>query len=136
MLSFLIYNLPATFMDCSKLTTTPSAESNVLNRLVDTIEDVQVGLDPRVLAFWYRRIEMQAREACPTDELRASIQVVQNPQLPMKFQLKSSKRAIPYIVDAVESNAAEMPFATRLYFQKFVEIIQQELQSYVAKKEI
>jgi len=52
----------------------------------------------------------------------------------MKFQLKSSKRAIPYVVDAVESYANAMPFATRLYFQKFLEIIQQELKTYDAKE--
>jgi len=105
----------------------------MLNRLVDTIEDVQVGLDPRVLAFWYRRIEKQAREACPTEELKESVQVIQDPLLPMKFQIKASKRAIPYVVEAVESNANEMPFATRLYFQKFVEIIQQELRDYLSQ---
>lgn len=109
-----------------------SSEANILNRLVETIEDVQIGLDPRVLGFWYRKIEKRAKDACPTEELRNSIQVIQDPVLPMKFQLKSSKRAIPYVVDAVESFANEMPFATRLYFQKFVEITQQELISYLA----
>jgi hypothetical protein len=109
-------------------------ETNVLNGLVRTIEDVQVGLDPRVLAFWYRKIEKHAREACPTDELRGSIQIIQNPELPMKFQLKSSKRAIPYVVEAVEAYGNEMPFATRLYFQKFVEIVQQQLNTYVSSE--
>jgi hypothetical protein len=109
-------------------------ETNVLNRLVETIEDVQVGLDPRVLAPWYKKIEKQAKDACPSEELRQSIQIIQNSDLPMKFQLKASKRAIPYIIDAVESNVNSMPFATRLYFQKFVEIIQLELKTYSAKQ--
>lgn len=109
-------------------------ESNVLNGLVETIEEVQNGLDPRVLAFWYRRVEERARRACPTDELRKSIEVIQNPVLPMKFQFKSSKRAIPYVVEAVESFVNLMPFATRLYFQKFLEIIQQELETFLAKE--
>lgn len=52
----------------------------------------------------------------------------------MKFQLKSSKRAIPYVVEAVESFVNVMPFATRLYFQKFLEIIQQEEEAYLAKE--
>jgi len=114
------------------LSTEPS-DANVLNRLVETIEDVQVGLDPRVLAFWYRKIEKRARDSCPTEELRNSILIIQDQVLPMKFQLKSSKRAIPFVIDATESFANEMPFATRLYFQKFVEIIQQELRTYIRK---
>ncbi len=88
-----------------------------------------------VLALWYGKIEKQAREACPTEELKKSIKVIQNPALPMKFELKASKRAIPYVVEAVESYANEMPFATRLYFQKFVEIIQQELRVYLSKQQ-
>ena len=111
-----------------------NVETNVLNRLVETIEDVQVGLDPRVLAAWYRKIEKSAKEACPTEELRESIRIIQNSELPMKFQLKASKRAIPYIVEAVESYANQMPFATRLYFQKFEEIIHEELRNYLAKQ--
>ncbi len=112
-----------------------TTETNVFNRLVETIEDVQNGLDPRVLALWYHRIETVAKEACPSEELRSSIEVIQNPELPMKFQFKASKRAIPYVVEAVEGSANQMPFATRLYFQKFVEIIQQELRTYLAKQE-
>jgi hypothetical protein len=111
-----------------------AVEANLLNRLVETIEDVQVGLDPRVLALWYKKIEKQARDVCPTEELKRSIHVIQNPELPMKFHLKSSKRAIPYVIEAVENNAGQMPFATRLYFQKFVEIIQKELASYLASQ--
>ena len=52
--------------------------------------------------------------------------VIQNPDLPMKFEFKSSKRAVPYVIEAIESNLASMPFATRLYFQKLGEIIQAE----------
>jgi len=111
-----------------------SAETNALNRFAEAIENTQTGLDPRVCPYWYEKIEKQAKEACPTEELKASIKVIQNPVLPMKFQIKSSKRAIPYIVDAVEKNSEEMPFATRLYFQKFVEILQSELRSYLEKR--
>jgi hypothetical protein len=103
-----------------------NVESNVLNRLVETIEDVQKGLDPRVLAAYYGIIEKEARAACPTDELRNSIRVVQNPELPMKFEFKSSKRAIRYVVEALENNLNTMPFVTRLYFQKFEEILEKE----------
>ncbi len=105
-------------------------ESNVLNRLVETIEDVQKGLDPGVLAAYYKIIEKEARAACPTEELRNSIRVVQNPELPMKFEFKSSKRAIRFVVEALENNLNTMPFATRLYFQKFEEILENEFGAF------
>ena len=104
-----------------------SVETEVLGRLVAAIEDSQKGMDPRILSFWYKRIEEQAQQMCPTEELRKSIQVVQNPVLPMKFQIKASRRAAPYVVKVVEQNLSKMPFATRLYFQKFVEILEKEL---------
>ena len=101
-----------------------------MNRLVESIEDAQKGLDPRILSFWYQKIEKEAREACPSEELRNSIRVIQNPDLPMKFQLKASKRAIPFIVQTIDRNSIEMPFATRLYFEKFLEILQQEAKNF------
>lgn len=112
---------------------TGSVEINVLNRLVETIQDVQNGLEPNIISGWYSVIEKEAKALCPTDELRNSIEVIQNPDLPMKFEFKSSKRAIKYIIEAIESNLNSMPFATRLYFQKFVEIMDKELQSFLQK---
>lgn len=108
-------------------------EAKVLSKLVQTIEQAKVGLDPRVLAFWYRRIENQARTICPSEELKNSVQIIQDPLLPMRFQFKASKRAIPYVIQAVESNENEMPFATKLYFEKFLEIIRLELKNYEEK---
>ena len=112
---------------------TGSVEINVLNRLVETIQDVQNGLEPDVIARWYSVIENDAKSLCPTDELRDSIQAIQNPELPMKFEFKSSKRAIKYIIEAIEKNLNSMPFATRLYFEKFVEIMNKELHTYLQK---
>jgi len=106
-------------------------EVNTLNKLVETIRDVKNGLDPEVLASWYAVLEAEARALCPSEELQSSIVVVQNPDLPMKFEFKSSKRAIPYVIEAIENNLNSMPFATRLYFQKFEEIIQDELNCYL-----
>jgi hypothetical protein len=106
-------------------------EINTLNKLVETIQDVQNGLDPEVLSSWYGILEAESKALCPTEELRSTIVVVQNPDLPMKFEFKSSKRAIPYVIDAIENNLNSMPFATRLYFQKFEEIIEVELESYL-----
>lgn len=111
-----------------------NVEVNVLNKLMETIEGAKVGLDSEVIAKWYAVIENDSKALCPSSELRDSIHVVQNPVLPMKFQFKSSKRAIPYVVSAIESNLNNMPFATRLYFQKFEEIMQQELTSYMMNR--
>ncbi len=106
-------------------------ELNTLNKLVETIQDVQNGLDPNILCTWYEILEAESKALCPTDELRSSIAVIQNADLPMKFEFKSSKRAIPYVIDAIENNLNSMPFATRLYFQKFEEIIEGELRAYL-----
>jgi hypothetical protein len=114
-----------------KTTIAPPVEVATLNKLAETIQDVQNGLDPDVLASWYSVIEAESRALCPTDELRDSILVVQDPVLLMKFEFKTSKRAIPYVVEAVENNLNSMPFATRLYFQKFEEVMSQELQNYL-----
>jgi len=100
-------------------------EMIVLQRLLKEIEDLKLGLEPAVLAGWYEKIASDARAEAPS-HLVDSIGVVQDPILPMKFELKTSKRAVSYVLDAIETNLGEMPLATRLYFQKLSELIQQE----------
>ncbi|SRR5487761_1628561 len=99
------------------------------------ITSVQDGLEPDVISNWYRAIESEVKARCPTEELRDSIEVVQNLVLPMKFEFKSSKRAIPYVVAAIEDNLEEMPFATRLYFEKFEAIMQQSYDEYIGSND-
>ena len=94
--------------------------------MVQEIENLKLGLDPNVLAGWYRKVELDAKAKAP-DELRDSIQVVQNEILPMKFEFKTSKRAVKYVLQAIDRNLEDMPMATRLYFQKLSELIQAEL---------
>lgn len=106
-------------------------EVNTINKLVETIQSVQIGLDPDVLSSWYAVVESESKARCPTDELRDSIYVIQNPDLPMKFEFKASKRAIPFVVDAIETNLSKMPFATRLYFEKFEEIMSKQLEEHL-----
>lgn len=101
-------------------------EVNLINKLLNVINEIKYGLDPNVLADWYRIIEADAKALCP-EELRESICVKQDPILWMKFEFKASKRAVPYIIEAIERNLNLMPFATRLYFQKLEEIIIQEV---------
>lgn len=101
-------------------------ESRMIERLVREIENMKLGLDPQVLAGWYRRIETDAKNRAPED-LKESIQVIQNEILPMKFEFKTSRRAVGHVLRAIDDNLAAMPMATRLYFQKLSELIQAEM---------
>jgi len=98
----------------------------VLERMLQEIENLKLGLDPTVLTGWYNKVESDAKAAAPP-QLIDSIQVIQDPILPMKFEFKTSRRAVKYVLSAIESNLPSMPTATRLYFQKLSEVIQQEL---------
>ncbi|MBI2184153.1 MAG: hypothetical protein HYU39_04250 [Thaumarchaeota archaeon] len=89
------------------------------------IEEAKTGFDPEVLATWYAVIESEAKNNCPSD-LSSTIVVEQDPVLPMKFRFKASKRVVPFVLDAIENHLNEMPFATRLYFQKVEEMITEE----------
>ena len=104
----------------------PDEETRMIERLVQEIEDLKLGLDPAVLAGWYRKVESDARASTP-QHLRDSIQVVQNEILPMKFEFKVSKRAVSYVLEAIDKNLSSMPLATRLYFQKLEELIQAQI---------
>ena len=96
-----------------------------LNRLLKEIEDLKQGLDPNVLSGWYQKIAGDARREAP-GHLVDSIDVIQDPILPMKFEFKTSRRAIGFVIEAIERNLDGMPLATRLYFQKLSELIQAE----------
>ena len=111
-----------------------NVEVSTLNRMVETIKNMTTGLDPEILASWYSILEAEARSLCPNSELRDTISVAQNPELPMKFEFKSSKRAIPFVVEAIERNLNSMPFATRLYFEKFEEIMENELNAFLRRQ--
>ena len=101
-------------------------EMLMLQRLLQEIENLKQGLEPEVLAGWYNKVAADAKVAAPS-HLVESIDVVQDPLLPMKFEFKTSKRAVQYVLDAIDENLVEMPTATRLYFQKLSELIQQEM---------
>ena len=98
----------------------------VLNRLLKEIEDLKLGLDPAVLAGWYDKIADDARRNAPS-HLVDSIGVMQDPILPMKFEFKTSRRAVKYVLESIDRNLDAMPMATRLYFQKLSELIQTEM---------
>jgi hypothetical protein len=98
-------------------------EMRLIERLVQEIDRLKLGLDPEVLAFWYRKVQMDARAKAP-DHLKDSIQVIRDPILTMKFEFKTSKRAVSNVMEAIDANLSAMPLATRLYFQKLAELIQ------------
>lgn len=102
-------------------------ELELLDRMMEIIEGSKVGLDPAILAEWYRIVESRAKERCPK-ELRELLTITQDPVLWMKFQIKISKRVVPYFVEAIEENLEKMPFATKLYFQKLEAIIEDEMR--------
>jgi len=97
----------------------------LLQRLLQEIEDLKLGLDPEVLSGWYEKVASDARAEAPR-HVADSIEVVQNSLLPMKFEFKTSRRAVRCVLDAIDANLEAMPTATRLYFQKLSELIQQE----------
>jgi hypothetical protein len=94
------------------------------------IEELRSGLDPEVIKEWYDKVEVEARELAP-ENLKETIEVVQDELLPMKYNLKASKRAVPFVVQAIEKELPTMPFATRLYFQKVEESIWDEYERYM-----
>jgi hypothetical protein len=100
----------------------PGEEERMIEKLVEEIENLKSGLDPQVLSGWYSKIENEAKAAAPK-ELTDKIEVIQDPILPMKFEFKVSRRAVKYVIDAIERNLSSMPLATRLYFQKLEELI-------------
>ena len=104
----------------------PDEETRLIERLIREIENLKLGLDPGILAGWYKKIADDARAAAP-DQLRESIEVIQHPILPMKFEFRTSRRAVRYVLEAIDRNLQKMPMATRLYFQKLSELIQAEM---------
>jgi hypothetical protein len=103
----------------------PNEEMMVLNRLLQEIENLKLGLEPDVLAGWYNKVASDARAKAPSD-LMDLIDVVQDPILQMKFEFKTSRRTVKYVLEAIEENLDSMPMATRLYFQKLSELIRAE----------
>lgn len=100
-------------------------ESSLAMKINNIIKEMQDGLDPALLANWYNIVQSRARELSP-EELREKIIVEQDPILMMKFRLSISKRTVPFVMSAIDQSLPEMPYSTRMYFEKVQEIILQE----------
>jgi hypothetical protein len=98
----------------------------LLKKLQNDVQQLQKGLQPNHLSFWYQKIIADAKEMAPS-WLQDKINVKQDPILPMKFNLDISKRAVRYFMISVENNLQQMPYSTQLYFLKVQEILSLEM---------
>ena len=100
--------------------------SQIIKKLNDDIIQIQKGLQPDELSFWYETIISETKDMAPP-WLQDKIKVKQDPLLPMKFNLDVSKRAVRYLMMSIENNLQNMPYTTQLYFLKVQDIMTLEM---------
>jgi len=100
--------------------------NHMMHQINNDVSNLQKGLHPENLAFWYDKIITETIEMAPP-WLQDKIKVNQDPILPMKFNLDISKRAIRHFMIAVDDNLEKMPYSTKLYFLKVQEILEAEI---------
>jgi len=103
-----------------------SITSQIIKKLNSDITQIQKGLQPDQLSFWYQKIISDTKDMAPP-WLQEKIKVKQDPILPMKFNLDVSKRAVRYLMVCIDNNLQQMPYATQLYFLKVQEIMSLEM---------
>jgi len=100
--------------------------NKMLGKMSSDITNLKEGLNPENIAFWYKKVIDEAKEMAPP-WLVDKINVKQDSILYLKFNLDISKRAVRYLMMAIENNLDEMPYTTKLYFLKVQEIVGQEM---------
>lgn len=100
--------------------------NQMLNKLGNDVANLKEGLAPENLAFWYDKIIAETIDMAPP-WLQDKIKVKQDPILSMKFNIDISKRAVRYLMIAIDNNVDAMPYSTRLYFLKVQEIMATEM---------
>lgn len=102
------------------------AQNNPLDylssKISTSLKNLENGLDPDVLAYWYKRIEERSIELVP-NSLKDNIHFIQDRFLWMKYDLNISKRSIPYILQSIEEYIEMMPYSTALYFANVSQIL-------------
>lgn len=98
----------------------------MLKKMSNDVTNLKEGLNPENIAFWYKKVIDEAKDMAPP-WLVDKISVKQDPILHMKFNLDISKRAVRYLMMAIENHIDEMPYSTRLYFLKVQEILTDEM---------
>ena len=99
---------------------------SMIKKFDTDVSNLQKGLHPENLSFWYGKIIQETIEMAPP-WLQDKIKVNQDPILTMKFNLDISKRAVRYFMIAVDNNLELMPYSTKLYFLKVQEIMSTEM---------
>ena len=103
-----------------------SVTSQIIKKLNDDILEIQKGLQPDQLSFWYQNLISDTKEMAPP-WLQDKIKVKQDPSLPMKFNVDISKRAVRYLMICIDNNLQQMLYTTQLYFLKVQEIMSLEM---------
>ena len=103
-----------------------SVTSQIIEKLNNDIVQIQKGLQPDQLSFWYKKIISETRDMAPP-WLQDKIKVKQDAILPMKFNVDISKRAVRYLMICIDNNLQQMPYTTQLYFLKVQEIMSIEM---------
>ena len=103
-----------------------SVTSQIIKKLNNDMVQIQKGLQPDQLSFWYQKIISDTRDMAPP-WLQDKIKVKQDVILPMKFNVDISKRAVRYLMICIDNNLPQMPYATQLYFLKVQEIMSLEM---------
>ena len=98
----------------------------MLKKIGNDVSNLKEGLHPENLSFWYKKIINETREMAPP-WLEDKINLKQDPILPMKFNIDISKRAVKYLMIAIDNNLDSMPYSTQLYFLKVQEIMSAEM---------
>jgi hypothetical protein len=96
------------------------------SKIISSMKNLREGLDPDVLAYWYKRVEDRSKEIVPL-HLRDKIHFEQDRILWMKFKMDVSKRAVPYVMQVIEQYIPMMPYSTGLYFRKVQEILTDQM---------
>ena len=97
-----------------------------INNIAVGIRNLRDGLDPEILAYWYKRVEDKSIEIVPM-YLKDKIHFTQDRILWMKFKMDVSKRAVPYVMRVIEEYIPIMPYSTGLYFRKVQEVLIEEM---------
>lgn len=98
----------------------------MLRRLDGEVGALKEGLDPDNIASWYDAVVADAVEMAPP-WLQDKISVRRDPIMTLQFRLKVSKRAVRYLMVAIDNRMDEMPYSTRLYFLKVQESVEREV---------
>lgn len=98
---------------------------DLISDYCNNLSNLGDGMEPDVLAYWYKRIEDKAKDVS-SKELGEKIVFTQDRILWMKFDVRISKMAVPIVLETIRQYVSLMPYSTALYFEKVYQIILDE----------